>query len=40
MSGSFRVTLQPADWDRALAAGFDALVGKPGEVEEITRRLP
>jgi two-component system, sensor histidine kinase len=31
---------QPADQDRALAAGFDAVVAKPAELEEITRWLP
>jgi CheY-like chemotaxis protein len=31
---------QPADRDRALAAGFDAVVAKPGELDEITRWLP
>jgi two-component system, sensor histidine kinase len=31
---------QPADRVRALAAGFDALVAKPAELEEITRLLP
>jgi CheY-like chemotaxis protein len=33
-------TAYAADRDRALAAGFDAVVGKPAEIEEITRRLP
>jgi two-component system, sensor histidine kinase len=31
---------QPEDRVRALAAGFDAVVGKPAELEEITRWLP
>jgi CheY-like chemotaxis protein len=31
---------QPADRVRALAAGFDALVAKPAELDEITRWLP
>jgi CheY-like chemotaxis protein len=31
---------QPADRERAISAGFDAVVAKPAELEEILRWLP